>query len=109
MKQNRVLLLLVMIFTMSFAYGQETDAKQEKAVALCKEGVALHDQGKYEEAIKTYDEALAIAPNFIDAIVEKAFTLSAMGKKNEAKKMMEKQIQKADAKDLATLYSTYLL
>ena len=107
MKQNRFLLLLVMIFTMSFAYGQETDAKQEKAVALCKEGVALHDQGKYEEAIKTYDEALAIAPNFIDAIVEKAFTLSAMGKKNEAKKMMEKQIQKADAKDLATLYSTY--
>ena len=46
MKQNRFLLLLVMIFTMSFAYGQETDAKQEKAIALCKEGVALHDQGK---------------------------------------------------------------
>lgn len=107
MKTKRILFLLMAIFTITFAYGQEKDAQLEKADALCKEGVALHDQGKYEEAIKKYDEALAIAPNVVDVIAEKAFTLSAMGKKNEAKKMMEKQIQKADAKDLATLYSTY--
>ena len=107
MKTKKLLFLLVMIFTMSFAFGQEKDEKTKQVETLWSEGVSLHDQGKYEEAIKKYDEALAIAPNTIGVIAEKAFTLSAMGKKNEAKKMMEKQIQKADTADLAVLYSTY--
>lgn len=44
MRQKRILLLLVMICTIAFAYGQETDAKLENEDALCKEGVALHDE-----------------------------------------------------------------
>lgn len=104
MKQKRILLLLVMIFTMSFAYGQETD---EKVKRLSRTGVMLHDRGMYDEAILRYDSALVLSPNNSDVVSEKAFTLSAMGKSSEAKKMVEKQIKKADAKDLSTLYMVY--
>lgn len=44
--KGKCMLLLVMLFTFSFAYGQ-TDEKTQKASALRKEGMTLHDQGSY--------------------------------------------------------------
>lgn len=104
MIQRRILFLLVMMFTVVFAYGQEVD---ENVKRLITTGVMYHDRGMYDEAILRYDSALAIAPNNSNAVSEKAFTLSAMGKVSEAKKMVEKQIKRADAKDLPTLYMLY--
>ncbi len=84
----KCMLLLVMLFTFSFAYGQ-TDEKTQKASALRKEGTALHDQGKFEEAIKKYDEGLKILPYNATLTYEKAYSLTAMGKKAEAKQLLE--------------------
>ena len=83
------MLLLVTIFSISFAYGQETNEKTEKANALRKEGTALHDQRKFEEAIKKYDEGLKILPYNATLTYEKAYSLTAMGKKAEAKQLLE--------------------
>ena len=94
MKTKRIVFLLMAIFTMVFAYGQETDEKLEKAETLCKEGVALHDQGKFEEAIKKYDEALKVKPDYYLAMTEKAYSLYSMDKKSDAKKLIEKIIKK---------------
>lgn len=108
MRQKRILLLLVMIFTMSFAYGQDTDEKTEKANALCKEGMALHDQGKFEEAIRKFDEGLKILPYNATLIYDKAYSLVAMGKNAEAKKLLEKLFKKGNTdEDVSMPYLFY--
>ena len=87
------------IFAISFAYGQETDAKIDAASKLLEEGVALHDKGQYQEAIKKYDEALKILPNNSNLLYEKAYSIYAMGNSAEAKKVLEKLFKKANAED----------
>ena len=108
MRQKRILLLLVMICTIAFAYGQDTDEKTEKANALCKEGMALHDQGKFEEAIRKFDEGLKILPYNATLIYDKAYSLVAMGKNAEAKKLLEKLFKKGNTdEDVSMPYVFY--
>jgi tetratricopeptide (TPR) repeat protein len=39
--------------------------------ALHNKGLALHNLGHYEEAIRYYDKVLAIDPNYVDALSNK--------------------------------------
>ena len=108
MRQKRILLLLVMICTIAFAYGQDTDEKKEKANALCKEGMALHNQGKFEEAIRKFDEGLKILPYNATLIYDKAYSLVAMGKNAEAKKLLEKLFKEGNTdEDVSMPYVFY--
>ena len=108
MRQKRILLLLVMICTIAFAYGQDADEKKEKANALCKEGMALHNQGKFEEAIRKFDEGLKILPYNATLIYDKAYSLVAMGKNAEAKKLLEKLFKEGNTdEDVSMPYVFY--
>lgn len=89
MKHRRLFFVLVMMFSMVFAFGQESDDKYAVAGKLMEEGVALHDKQKYEDAIKKYDEALKLLPYHANLIYEKAYSLAAMGKRDDAKKLLE--------------------
>ncbi|SDE12896.1 Tetratricopeptide repeat-containing protein [Mucilaginibacter pineti] len=90
MKTYHKYLLLILFSAFSVvAFGQGNNDAQ----ALIKEGVALHDAGKYDDAIAKYNAAIKIDPENPSAHYELAFTLFTAGKGKEAIPILEKLIQ----------------
>jgi tetratricopeptide (TPR) repeat protein len=87
MKRIKILLLISIIACNGALAQNNEDAK-----ALVKQGVQLHDQGKYAEAIEKYNEALKIDPGNLYADFELGYTLFASGKVNDAIPFLEKVI-----------------
>lgn len=87
---RKILLTLMLLFCSAIIYAQEN--KQADVNALLKEGVALNDAGKYAEAIAKYEQILKADPNNMTALYEKAFTLTAWGKPDDAIPCFEKII-----------------
>ncbi|MBC7399034.1 MAG: tetratricopeptide repeat protein [Mucilaginibacter sp.] len=85
---HKSILTLLLLFCSITIFAQENQA----AMALLKEGTALHDAQKYPEAIAKYDAALKIDPNNAIIIYEKAFTLYASGKTDDALTILEKLV-----------------
>lgn len=52
-------------------------------------GIAQYEQGKYKDALTTFDRALAKYPKFSDVLYHKAICLGKMGGKTEAKETLE--------------------
>lgn len=73
------LLFSLLIFSISFL----SVAQSEQAIALVKEGIALHDNGEYAKAIEKYDAALQEDPSFFDAYYEKSYSLFSLQKLDE--------------------------
>ena len=67
-----------------------------QASDLIKEGVDLHNQGKYADAIAKYTEALKIEPDNTYADYEMAFSLYASKKMTEAVPFLEKAVTSAN-------------
>jgi tetratricopeptide (TPR) repeat protein len=85
---HKSILTLLLLFCSLTIFAQENQA----AMALLKEGTALHDARKYDEAIAKYDAALKIDPNNSIVLYEKAFTLYASGKADGALAILEKLV-----------------
>ena len=51
------LIILFLLFTTLTIYSQPSSEK------LIRQGVALHDKGRYKEAIACYEEAPKVNPN----------------------------------------------
>ena len=65
-------------------------AASETAEDWNDKGRALYKQGKYEEAIKCFDKAIEIDPNFISAWELKGGVLDMLGRHEEAQKCFDK-------------------
>ena len=87
MKTLKILLLVLMAASATALAQNNEDAK-----ALVQQGVQLHDQGKYAEAIAKYNEALKIDPGNLYADFELSYSLFVSGKGNEAIPLLEKVI-----------------
>jgi tetratricopeptide (TPR) repeat protein len=93
----KIIILLAFFFvTLPYLlHGQQSTAQQ-----LVDEGVALHDQGDYEEAMAKYREALAIDPGLIQAVYEMSLTSLEL-KDYEGVEKYSSEVIASDEKKLA--------
>lgn len=84
-------LYITLIFNIISTYAQQSDIK-----IIIDQGVALHDQGKYEEAIQTYNQALAIDSNNVEVIYELSLSYLAIKDYQKASDYSTKVIDTQD-------------
>lgn len=84
-----VILLLTIPNT---AAAQENDAAQT-AVKFFNQGQDAHEKGNLPEALKFYDEALKLTPDFPEAEFQRGNALLSTGKKDEAEMAFKRALQ----------------
>lgn len=94
-------LLLLFFSTLGFSQNK---AEAEKKI---REGIALHDQKKYDEALSRYNEALNLDKNNPFALAEKAMTLETSKKYNEAIEVCDLIFKLYPNGDNKSVYVTY--
>lgn len=82
---NRVWLFLLMscMGTLVPSAARAEDERSNRALILVREGIDLHDQGRYDAAVVKYRQALDLEPENALAFYELAFTYSARGDRQE--------------------------
>jgi len=95
-----------LVVTLLLAMACSCFAQAQTAEDIIKEGVALHDAGKYKEAIAKYDEALAADPKLVAAMYEKAYSLTSLKQNAEALEIAKRILKEhPDYPDIANVYS----
>lgn len=79
-----------------FLLGVISVSSQTRADLLLHEGIALHDKGRYEEAIQAYKKAVDIRPQSMQIHYEMAVTYLALKKYEEVIKSCEKALRSDD-------------
>ncbi|HEY2227481.1 MAG TPA: tetratricopeptide repeat protein [Xanthobacteraceae bacterium] len=70
--------------TLATAGGEAADRKSEDAEALFARGNALREQRRYDEALTSYDQALALAPDHAEALLTRGNALQALRRSAQA-------------------------
>src|SRR5476649_2412385 len=101
-KLKKLILALCILGFIQFTASAQTG---NQANDLIKEGVDLHNQGKYAEAIDKFDQVLKTDPEKDYANYELAFSLYASKKPNDAIPHLEKAAKSANASLTVAAYS----
>ena len=87
-KLKLILALTVLLATVMMpAFGQQTAAE------WLEKGNAFAMQSKYDEALKAYDQAISINPQYADAWYNKGIALGNLGKYDEALQAFDQTIR----------------
>jgi len=90
---------LIKLFNSNQVIKVEQDCRKllqhysESIIVLNILGLVLHKQGKLEKAVQSFDKALQIKPDFVEAHCNRGNTLQEQGKLREAVESFSKAIQ----------------
>ena len=97
-------LIILIMFISAYGIAQQ----KEQAERLVNDGVALHDKGDYEGAIRLYNKALELDKENVLAMAEKSLSLVSLQKYDECVALCKKALEKhGDDKMAITIYINY--
>ena len=101
-----IILYLALLLSLSWAAHPLRAQQTDSADQLVKQGVTLYDQGKFDEAVLRYKQALKQEPANYTARYELAMTYNALGRNTEAVDLC-RQLLKDDPEPGPSAYDTY--
>ncbi len=94
---SATILTLFLSVQINFAQEDETDEDaQAEAVAKFNQGQDAHEKGDFSTALKFYDEAVKIAPEFPEAQFQRGNALLSLKKPDDAEKAFRRAIELRD-------------
>src|ERR1700754_4203685 len=93
---SKTILTLILVLAAFCAKAQDNSAGD-----LVKQGVELHNQGKYAEAIEKYKEVLKADPGNTQANYQMGFSLFTSGKGMDGVPFVEKAIKNSNTQSFA--------
>lgn len=105
------ILLLFLLVSFSKNYSQTDYAFVYNNDSIIRKGIRLHNEKKYDEALKEYQRISKIDPKYLDAQYEIALTLSAQEKKTELRALLEDLYSKGkmiESPELFQIYGVFL-
>lgn len=88
-----VLLLSLLSLSVSITFAQEDTDNESDPVQIFNDGQEAHEKGDFETALKFYEKALEIVPEFPEAEYQRGNALISLGKMDEAEKAFRKAIE----------------
>ncbi len=93
-KFARFCALLTVLLSLSIvSKAQETDENELDSVAIFNQGQDAHEKGDLATAVKFYEQALKIAPEFPEAEFQRGTALVSLGKAVEAEKSFRRAVE----------------
>lgn len=99
---------ILILFLILFCSASHLHAQDDSLKAILYEGIALHDKGDYEAALKLYDEVIARHPSYLLAWYEKSLTLYTAQRYKECVDLCKEVIKKfREGEELDNIYVNY--
>jgi tetratricopeptide (TPR) repeat protein len=96
--RQKVLCLAAVVF-MAFSFAQNVFTQEdetEDAVIIFNQGQDAHEKGDLQAALKFYDEAIKLAPEFPEAEFQRGNALLSLGNSYEAEKAFRRAVELRD-------------
>ncbi|MGC2234831.1 MAG: tetratricopeptide repeat protein, partial [Pyrinomonadaceae bacterium] len=90
---RQTVLSAVFALFLVFSFFSTSFAQEDEAVELFNKGQDAHEKGDFQAALKFYDDALKIIPEFPEAEYQKGNALLSLYKTGEAEKAFRRAIE----------------
>jgi tetratricopeptide (TPR) repeat protein len=92
-RRSSILLTLIISLFITFSTFSQTEDQPKDPVQLFNQGQDAHEKGDFKAALRFYEEALKLAPEFPEAEYQKGSALQSLGRETEAERSFRRALE----------------